>query len=58
MGDRAFLGRAVGESGVAAVIEVDSVPLLPGTRELAEAGARNWWQPPKPGLGRPGAGQR
>ncbi len=39
VGDRAFRGRAVGESGVDAVIEVDSVPLLPGTRELAEAGA-------------------
>lgn len=39
VGDRAFRGRAVGESGIDAVIEVDSVPLLPGTRELAEAGA-------------------
>ena len=39
VGDRAFRGRAVGESGVDAVIEVDSVPLRPGTRELAEAGA-------------------
>ena len=33
------LGRAVVESGVDAVIEVGAVPLLPGTRELAESGA-------------------
>ena len=33
------LGRAAIESGVDVAIEVASVPLLPGTRELAEAGA-------------------
>lgn len=33
------LGRAAIESGVDVAIEVASVPLLPGTRELAEAGS-------------------
>ena len=33
------LGRAVVESTVDATIEVGAVPLLPGTRELAESGA-------------------
>ena len=33
------LGRAMVESGVDAVVEVSMVPLLPGTRELAESGA-------------------
>ena len=33
------LGRAMVESGTDAVVEVDSVPLLPGTRDLAESGA-------------------
>ena len=33
------LGRAMAESSVAGVVEVSMVPLLPGTRELAESGA-------------------
>jgi len=33
------LGRAMAESDVDAVVEVSMVPLLPGTRELAESGA-------------------
>ncbi len=33
------LGRAMVESGVDGVVEVSTVPLLPGTRELAESGA-------------------
>jgi selenide,water dikinase len=32
------LGRAMAESDVDAVVEVSMVPLLPGSRELAEAG--------------------
>ena len=38
-GLRGHLGRAAIESGVDVAIEVASVPLLPGTRELAEAGS-------------------
>ena len=33
------LGRAMAESSVDGVVEVSMVPLLPGTRELAESGA-------------------
>ena len=32
------LGRMTVESGVVATVEVDAVPLLPGTRDLAESG--------------------
>ena len=39
VGDRGRLGRAAMESGIDVAIDVAAVPLLPGTRELAEAGS-------------------